>query len=417
MEELAAEYRTGASTPLDHIAATLEWVNAADPTIRALVTEPDRPGRVEAELSSLPDTASGPLHGVPVVVKDIFAVDGLPTRAGSELPPTAFAMTEAEAVRLLRRAGAVVLGKSVTTEFAFADPGPTANPHQPAHTPGGSSSGSAAAVAAGYAPLALGSQTVDSTLTPAAFCGVVGFKPSFGRASLAGALAFSPAMDHIGIFAQDVAGVSVAAGLVCGEWVAESPLTSVSLAVPTGSYLERVEAGAAAEFRIQLDRLQESGMSITEVPALDDFDALYERHYRLIAHQFAEVHAELHDRFGHLYREKSSALFAKGTALGSAAAEEGMASSAELRNELEALMDDHRLDAWVSPSATGPAPAGLESIGDPAMGLPWTHAHMPTMSIPAGYVDGLPVGLQLAGRVGEDEGLLAISRAAEQALD
>ncbi len=163
----------------------LARLEEADAQIRSLMPERGRAERLERELSATPD---GPLRGLVVGVKDIFHVDGLPTTAGSTLPVEELAGPEAAAVSLLRNAGAVVLGKTVTTEFAFAEPGPTRNPRNPEHTPGGSSSGSAAAVAAGHCPLALGSQTVGSVIRPAAFCGVVGYKPSYGRISTAGVI-------------------------------------------------------------------------------------------------------------------------------------------------------------------------------------------------------------------------------------
>ena len=168
-------------------------------------------------------------------VKDIIRVDGFPTRAGSRLPPHLFAGPQAACVTALRRAGALVLGKTVTTEFAGFEPGPTANPHRPGHTPGGSSSGSAAAVAAGYCPLALGTQTIGSVIRPAAFCGIVGFKPSLGRIATAGLVDFSPAVDTVGIFTQDLAGMGSVAAVLCGEWRRRTEADKPVLGVPLGS--------------------------------------------------------------------------------------------------------------------------------------------------------------------------------------
>ena len=152
---------------------------------------------------------------MPVGVKDIFHAAGFETRAGSQLPPELLTGPEADAVGRLRAAGCLILGKTVTTEFAYYEPEPTRNPHNLAHTPGGSSSGSAAAVAAGLAPLALGTQTIGSVIRPAAFCGIVGFKPSYGRISPEGLIFFSPSLDHVGLFTQDVAGMSLAAAVLC----------------------------------------------------------------------------------------------------------------------------------------------------------------------------------------------------------
>ena len=158
-------------------------------------------------------------------MKDIFHVKGFLTRAGSGLPVDLLTGPEAESVTQLKQAGALILGKTVTTEFAYFAPGPTRNPRNPAHTPGGSSSGSAAAVGAGLCPLALGTQTIGSILRPASFCGVVGFKPSFGRISSAGVIPFAVSLDHIGFFTQDVAGATLAAAVLCKNWGDEEART------------------------------------------------------------------------------------------------------------------------------------------------------------------------------------------------
>jgi Asp-tRNAAsn/Glu-tRNAGln amidotransferase A subunit and related amidases len=201
---LIARLRTGETSPASHLERARGRVETVDPQIRALLDEPDRWQRLEAATRALearyPESHDRPaLFGVPVGIKDIFHVDGFPTRAGSQLPPDVLAGPEAETVRRLREAGAMLLGKTVTTEFAYFAPGPTRNPHDTGHTPGGSSSGSAAAVAAGLVPLALGSQTIGSVNRPAAFCGVVGVKPSFGRISTAGVVPVAPSVDTVGL--------------------------------------------------------------------------------------------------------------------------------------------------------------------------------------------------------------------------
>jgi Asp-tRNA(Asn)/Glu-tRNA(Gln) amidotransferase A subunit family amidase len=187
------------------------------------LAEPDRRGRLHRAATALavayPEPAGRPsLYGALLAVKDIFHVDGFTTRAGATVPPELFAGPEAACVTRLRQAGALVVGKAVTTEFAYFEPGPTRNPHNLAHTPGGSSSGSAAAVAAGLAPLALGTQTIGSVIRPAAFCGIVGFKPSLGRVDPQGLVFFSRTLDQRGLFTQDVAGMALAAAVVCREW-------------------------------------------------------------------------------------------------------------------------------------------------------------------------------------------------------
>src|SRR3970040_1828025 len=196
---------------LEQIDVVEERFAEREAEVRAFVPEESRFERLRREakalLSRFPDSGERPpMFGVLIGVKDIFRVGGFPTRAGSRLPAEVFEGPEAEPVKKLKAAGTLVLGKTVTTEFAYFAPGPTRNPHNLAHTPGGSSSGSAAAVAAGLAPLARGPQTIGSIVRPAAFCGVVGFKPSFGRISTEGVIPLSPSLDHVGFFTQDVAG-------------------------------------------------------------------------------------------------------------------------------------------------------------------------------------------------------------------
>lgn len=388
-------------------------IDAAENTVRALLPEPHRRRRIEEQAAHAGD---GPLARIPVGIKDVFHITGGETRAGSLLDPVTLAGRQGTIVSRLRDAGAVVLGKTVTCEFAFAQPGPTANPHDPNRTPGGSSSGSAAAVAAGYSPLAIGTQTVASTVRPASYCGIVGFKPTHGRPPLDGVVSFSPTMDHLGIFTQDVSGAALAASVLCDDWKPAPAVERPTLAVPSGRYLLRVEEASRQAFEFQLDDLREAGATIIEIPALDDFEELYRVHYRFIAYEFAQVHRSWFAAFGYRYGDAARGLFLKGEKLGLAELEEGMRSSRRLRHDLRSALDGAEADAWVSPAATGPAPKGLESTGDPAMGLPWTHAHMPAIAVPAGTVDGMPIGIQLAGNTGADEDLLAVAHWVEIAL-
>jgi Asp-tRNA(Asn)/Glu-tRNA(Gln) amidotransferase A subunit family amidase len=215
-----------------------------DPRIEAMLPEPDRRKRVLAEAKTLqtryPDPARRPpLYGALVAVKDIFHVFGFVTKAGSVIPPELFAGPEAACVKMLRDAGALILGKSVTTEFAYFEPGPTRNPHNLTHTPGGSSSGSAAAVAAGLCVLSLGTQTIGSIIRPAAFCGVIGFKPTLGRVPTEGLVYFSRTLDQVGFFAQDMAGIELASSVLCRQWkpvpVPATRLSWECLQVPTSN--------------------------------------------------------------------------------------------------------------------------------------------------------------------------------------
>ncbi|HEV7517461.1 MAG TPA: amidase [Thermoanaerobaculia bacterium] len=394
-----------------------------DPAIHAFLPEEDRAGRLCREAAALlarwpRPTERPPLFGVPVGIKDVFRVDGFPTGAGSRLPPEEFVGPEAEAVTLLKRAGALVLGKTVSTEFAYFAPGPTRNPRDPERTPGGSSSGSAAAVAAGLCPLSLGTQTLGSTLRPAAYCGVVGFKPTFGRISTAGVVPLAPSFDHVGLFAADVAGVALAASVLGADWrPAKAPGKRPRLGIPEGPYLESASAAGLAGFRDSCARLAAAGFAVETVPALPDVAAVIARHRQIVAAEAARVHAGWYGRFGDLYSPHMRELVLRGQTVSDEELGRALEGRAALRGELDRLLDRHGLDLWISPAAPGPAPRGLASTGDPVMNIPWTHAGLPAISLPAGQsAEGLPLGLQIAGRWQGDEALLAAAAAIESAL-
>ena len=386
---------------------------AREAEVLAFVPEPGRFDRLRREAAALearwPAGATRPpLFGVLVGVKDIFRVDGFPTQAGSQLPPEALAGAEAQAVTRLKQAGALIVGKTVTTEFAYFGPGPTRNPRNVGHTPGGSSSGSAAAVAAGLAELTLGTQTIGSIVRPAAFCGVVGFKPSFDRISRAGVIPLAPSLDHVGPFAATVAEIQRACACLVPDWRADAAVDAPVIGVPAGPYLQRADPEMRLHFAQVIDGLEAGGFEVRRVAAFDDFDALVSRHVSMVAACAARVHAIWYEQYGNRYHPRTQDLVQRGRAIGDAELETLRDGRLELRQQLSALMDEHGLDVWASPSAVGAAPAGLDSTGDPVMNLPWTYAGFPAINLPSGLAaNGLPLGLQLSARFGQDEELLA----------
>ncbi|MFZ5646855.1 MAG: amidase [Bacillota bacterium] len=417
---------TGRADLIEYIDRICESIEMVDDEIMAFLPEPDRKGRLMREAARLkasyPDPSNRPpLYGIPVGVKDIFRVEGFPTRAGSRLPEELFEGPQSDAVSLLRSAGALILGKTVTTEFAYFEPGPTLNPHNTAHTPGGSSSGSAAAVAAGMCPLAIGTQTIGSIIRPAAFCGVVGFKPSYGRISTGGLIYCSRSADHVGFFTRDTAGLLAAAGILISGWKDRAgnrrwDVVPV-LGVPEGPYLEQVPSEYLGAFEEQLKVLEEAGYSVRRVPALNDIKEISLRHRRMVASEMAGEHEIWFEKYGSLYRPRTAGLILEGRQVG----REELAGAREgrfrLREELESAMKLNGIDLWVTPAALGPAPEGTGSTGDPAMSLPWTHAGMPAVSLPAGVADkGLPLGLQFVAGYMDDERLAAWSVSIEGAL-
>lgn len=417
LAETVAALRNGQLDLHSHIDAVCDRIDLVDPVIEALLAEPDRRGRLHREATALaaayPDPAGRPpLYGALLAVKDIFHVDGFVTRAGTAVPAELFAGPEAACVTRLRQAGALVLGKAITTEFAYFEPGPTRNPHALSHTPGGSSSGSAAAVAAGLAPLALGTQTIGSVIRPAAFCGVVGFKPSLGRIDPNGLVFFSRTLDQVGLFTQDVAGMALAAAAVCREWRdLPAPARQPVLGVPVGPYLEQAEPAALRAFWQQMGQLAAAGVVAREVPALAGIEALNSLHRRLVFAEFAQEHADIYARHAVLYRPRTAEIVEIGKSISTDELAALRRNITALRREIEGQMDDAGIDLWACPSARGPAPEGLHATGDPNMNLPWTHAGLPSITLPAGWAEnGLPLGLQLVGRFGGDEAVLAWAR-------
>jgi Asp-tRNA(Asn)/Glu-tRNA(Gln) amidotransferase A subunit family amidase len=406
--------RDGQVDLISYVDEMCDRIEKFDAQVEALLPEPDRRRRMRAEAKELqerfrnPDNRP-PLYGALVAVKDIIHVSGFVTRAGSEVPPELFSGPEATCVSWLRGAGALILGKSVTTEFAYFEPGPTRNPHNLKHTPGGSSSGSAAAVAAGFCPLALGTQTIGSVIRPAAFCGVVGFKPTLNRIPSKGLVYFSRFVDQIGLFTQDMAGMTLAAGLLCQAWRKVPARNSLPiLGVPEGPYLEQAEPEGLKAFEHHLSKLQGIGCTIKHVPTLSRIDELSDLHLRLIYGEFAQEHEQMYDRHAPLYRTRTAEMIEIGEKVGEDELIAARSNCTQLRAELEEQMTKQAIDLWVCPSAPGPAPEGIQTTGDPKMNLPWTHAGMPVITLPAGGAEnGLPLGLQFVAPFGADEYLVA----------
>ncbi len=388
---------------------------SVEPSLHAFVPEEERFERLRRDASALEVTYPDPDHRPPLLgaligVKDIFHATGFPTRAGSQLPPNVLTGPEADAVTRLKEAGALIVGKTVTTEFAYFGPGPTRNPHNPEHTPGGSSSGSAAAVATGLCEIALGTQTIGSINRPAAFCGVIGFKPSYDRISCAGVIPLSPSVDHVGVFASAVEMVSRAGAVLIPDWAPNPHFlpSNPVCAVPVGSYLDHAEAEGLEHFWATVTRLERAGVAVRCIPAMTDFESIYQRHNLIVAYDAARVHEKWFAEFGSLYHPKTVELIQRGQQIQELAYAHALEGRAQLRQELTNLMEAEGIEVWLSPPAPGPAPRGLASTGNPVMNLPWTHAGLPTLTLPAGtHQDGLPMGIQLAAGWYGDEQLLA----------
>lgn len=397
-----------AHRPPRHVLHYLQEIARLDDEIRAFLPEPGREERLGRE--SLTVDAAGPLEGLPIAIKDIVHVDGMDTGCGSDLPPELFAGPEAPVVRRLRAAGGVVLGKTRCTEFAVMAPCETRNPVDLARTPGGSSSGSAAAVAAGMAPAAIGSQTTGSVIRPAAYCGVLAFKPSFDRSPTAGFVPVAPSLDHPGWFAGTTSVLEVLSSVLVDDWRGpyEANDEPLAIAVPRGPFLEHADARALEAFEADLRALRDRGHAVVDVEVLGDFDELCQRQNDLMAGEFARGHAPWFEAQRARYRDATRGYLERGSGVTDERVEACRASRLELRERFARIAEARGVALWISPAAPGPAPRGLASTGSPVMNVPWTHAGMPTANVPSGRrVDGLPLGLQVAAGFGADEELTA----------
>ena len=363
--------------------------------------------------------ATGPLHGVPVGIKDIFDTGDMPTEFGSKLWAGRTPRRDAAAVARLRAAGAVILGKTVTTEYAYFNPGKTRNPHNPDHTPGGSSSGSAAAVAALMVPGAIGSQTNGSVIRPAAFCGVVGFKPTHGLIPRSGALLLSRALDHVGVFARSVDDAALLAQMLAGfdeedpdtRPLARPPFVDVAASEPplpprfafvrspAWKHAEKVTTEAFAEL------VEALGEQVSEVEIGQSFDRAIDMHRTVMEVEMAHnLHRDF-EQGGDSLSKVLRALIERGRKVLAVDYTRALAGSATLNAALDGVFDEY--DAILTPAAPGPAPRGLDSTGNPAFCSLWTYLGTPAVTLPLLQSEsGLPIGVQLVGRRGNDARLL-----------
>jgi len=417
VRDAAERIRRRACSAVALTEACLERVRALEPALQAWV-HVDADGAVSAarerDAEARAGRLRGPLHGVPVAIKDIFDVAGLPTTAGAR----AFAHTRPDrdsgAVARLRAAGAIVLGKTHTTQFAYRDPAPTRNPWNPAHTPGGSSSGSAAAVAARMVPLAIGSQTVGSILRPAAFCGVVGFKGTHGLVPLDGVVPLAWSLDHAGPFTRSVRDAGVAMGVLAGHEIEPLEVDVPRLAVAPELF-DRAEPELRAHLNTVVERLADAGARVSEVTLPPSFADIHAAGRTVLEVEAATYHETLFARHADDYGPGMAELVRVG--LTRTGTEYVAANRRRLafREAMTPLLMAH--DALLSPTAPGPAPAGLGWTGDASLCAPWSSAGVPSITLPTGVAaSGLPLALQLVQAPGASARLLGVATWCERAI-
>lgn len=424
--QAAQGIRDGLFSAEDLVRACLAQIEARDPEVQAWAYLDPQHAITQAQQADQWRAAGkplGPLHGVPVGIKDIIDTADMPTEDGTPLHSGRNPWHDAKVVDLLRAAGAVILGKTVTTELATYAPGKTRNPHNPAHTPGGSSSGSAAAVAAGMVPLAVGTQTNGSTIRPAAFCGVFGFKPTRGTVSCRGILRQSARLDQPGFFARSVEDLALLGEVLMAYDADEdgmhphavTPLQRVcdedpplppKLALVKTPWWDQLDADAREGFGELAEHLAEH-VGEFELPASSAQVLDWQR--TVMEADIAFNYAADFERGAGQMSASLREQIERGrqtTAVDYMAALERMPRIAE---SLDEIFD--RYDAILTPAVHGTAPAGLDSTGSPQFCTLWTFCGMPALSLPLlSGENGLPVGVQLVGRIGDDARLLRTAR-------
>ena len=418
-------YREGRATVQDYVASCSARIAAVEPRVQAW--EWFDPSRAMAEAE---ERAGGilqdlPLFGIPVGVKDIIATRGIPTRYGSRIFATNVPTHSAWIVRRLEALGGLVMGKTVTTEFAYRQPGKTRNPWNTAHTPGGSSSGSAAAVAAGFVPIAIGTQTLGSVIRPAAYCGVVGYKPSIGAISRTGIHPFSSTLDTVGVFARSVGDAAWFGACLMGtdprdeatigkgpEKTLRVPLEPIA-APPRIAIVRTPKWPVASDvqkqhFDASIAKLQAAGAVVREVNLPRLFDGAWDNVMTIMTHDAVKSFASIESR----HRIRLSPHLIDILDRGHRVTPEQYARARARRDDYRRWLDGvfEKNDAIATIPATGEAPEGLSSTGDATFCSLWTQAGMPAVNVPCGFgPHNLPIGFQVVGRYREDEAALKVA--------
>jgi Asp-tRNA(Asn)/Glu-tRNA(Gln) amidotransferase A subunit family amidase len=404
-----------------YAAVCLERATQVEPTLKAFEYLPRDTARHQ-----------GPLSGIPVAIKDIIATSDMPTTNGSPIYRDHVPAADAWVVERLRNLGATIFGKTVSTEFAWRHPGPTVNPWNSRHTPGGSSSGSAAAVAAGIVPLALGTQTLGSVIRPAAFNGVVGLKPSFGAIPRTGVHPLSPSLDHVGLFARRVDDVALALSLLAGASDSDrhgrplpglqvdgskgvAPLERPRLAIVRFTKWSEVEPEQQKLFETTIEKLRAAGAVLEEIELTELDHANWNAINIILASEGASIFGDLVARYPDRSSDQLKSLVQTGTA--HTALEYLAAKALQKKLGLAFAGQFSGFDAVLTLPAFGEAPEGLGFTGKAEYCAPWTLLGTPAVSLPAGFgKNGLPLGLQVVGAYREDLRLLRVAKWIEGVL-
>jgi len=413
----------GELSPSELLEDLLRRIDELDPHIEAWVTLDEDGARAAADRltkEAEEGRLRGPLHGIPVGIKDIYYTAGLKTTMGSAIYREFVPSYDAVTVARLKEAGAIILGKTETTEFAAYDPAPTRNPWNLEHTPGGSSSGSAAAVSSGMCPAALGSQTGGSVIRPAAYCGVVGMKPTYDLISRHGVYPLSWSLDHVGFLIRTVEDAAIMLKVLAGSGIPYSEKNPGGAASYRFGLLREYFHDKAHEevwrgFEEAVERLGDAGAEVVEATLPESFEVVHAAHRVIMASEAASVHEENFKSRKSDYRVNMRGLVASGLLVPASAYIRSQRIRGRFIRETATLLKD--IDCLLTPSTTTPAPHGLEYTGDPAFNAPWSFCGFPSITVPSGLdKDGLPLGIQLIGRLFHEAHLLEAARWCEKVL-
>lgn len=431
--EAAKQIKSRDLSPVELVESLLSQYDSLEPSLNAWVYL-DREALLADAQQKQEELEKGvnvgPLHGVPIGLKDIYYTAGIPTTACSKVYEGFVPEYDATTVTLLKNAGAIMMGKTVTTEFACMDPSPTKNPWNPAHTPGGSSSGSAVAVATRMCPAALGSQTVGSVLRPASYNGVVGFKPTFGRVSRYGVIPVSWSLDHVGWMARSVED----AALLMQVMAVADPKEPITVGLPADDFMAGLASHSAPRIGLIrrffydnsdeetrkhtdgiVDQLSRAGATIEEIPLPDSIDTAIEDQRTIMAVEGAAFHQPMYERQSQDYQPKLREMLRQGLATDGQTYSRALERRQQFTAEMQALAG--KADVLLTPSTPTPALPDITNTGNTMFQGPWTSCGLPVITIPSGLAaSGLPFGIQLASAPFSEPKLLAAARWCENVL-
>lgn len=419
ISQASNQIKEGKLTPTELLESCLNRIEKIEPLIDAWVTFDKETAKKTAEELTR-EVALGkirsPLHGIPVGIKDIYDTKGLRTTMGSPIYKDHIPEADSLIVTKLKNAGAIIIGKTQTTEFAYLDPAPTKNPWAQDHTPGGSSSGSAAAVSSQMCPLGFGSQTAGSVIRPASFCGVVGVKPTYDLLSREGVFPLAWSLDHVGYMTRNVKDAAITLDVLTGSAISTQPMMKPPrLCYPDTYFQENADGEVNRNLNEAVERIWRRGADIEPFRLPEVFKVIHSVVRVIMAAESATIHREQFKKGPESYRPLMRGQIASGLLIPSVTYLQAQRIRHIFINEMLKVIEGY--DAVITPSAPTPALPGLQSTGDASFNSPWSLAGFPSITIPSGLtIDGLPQGLQFITKPHEEAKLFAVARWCEDKL-